>query len=78
MDPGTGGNRGVHVEHDGAGVLGADSQGNSDSQHSSDGTNGPGRHREPPPDGQPTLIIGDVRRYAAFNHLAEPELNRTA
>jgi len=72
------------VEHDGAGVLATDSPDSPDS--SEEGTTGwlrdaavavpvqPGRL----PDGRPSLIIGDVRDSAAFNHLQgdNPEHDR--
>jgi hypothetical protein len=56
------------VEHDGAGLLGADSAEEATTGWLRDAAVAvpmqPGRL----PDGRPSLIIGDVRGYAAFNH----------
>jgi hypothetical protein len=66
------------VEHDGAGVLDADSPGEDTAGWLRDAAVAvpvqPGRL----PDGEPILIIGDVRGCAAFNHLQgnNPEHDR--
>jgi hypothetical protein len=66
------------VEHDSAGLLGADSAEEGTTSWLRDAAAAvpvqPGRL----PDGRPTLIIGDVRGAAAFNHLQgdNPEHDR--
>src|ERR1700728_2447372 len=66
------------VEHDGAGVLDADSPGEDTAGWLRDAAVAvpvqPGRL----PDGRPILIMGDVRGCAAFNHLQgdNPEHDR--
>jgi hypothetical protein len=57
------------VEYDGADVLGADSPEEGDTGWLHSATVAVPVHAGRLPDGQPSVTIGDVRRYAAFNHV---------
>jgi len=63
------------VEHDGADLLAADSRVEDSTGWLHNATVAVPVRAGRLPDGQPSLTIGDVRRYAAFNHLqgANPE-----
>lgn len=57
------------VEYDGAGVLDADTQEEDTTGWLCDAAIAVPMQKGRLPDGRPSLVIGDVRGYAAFNHL---------